>query len=524
VRVLVAEALAEEGLSLLREEHTVDVKTDLSRDQFLAALPDYQALVVRSQVKVDEEAFKAGSGLVVVGRAGVGVDNIDLDAATRAGVAVVNAPTANTIAAAEHTVGLIYALVRHIPAADASVRAGEWKRAQFMGQELRGKTLGVIGLGKIGLAVAERARAMEMDLLGFDPFVSAEAAAARSIRLVTVDELIERSDVVTLHVPLTHTTRGLISAKQLARMKPTAYLVNVARGGLIDETALAEALREGQLGGAAIDVFENEPPTGSPLLDAPNTVLTPHLGASTEEAQTKVAEEVVSQMLDVLAGRSARYVVNAPLVPAETAAALAPFLPLARTLGQFYAQFAPSSAGPLTLEIAGEIADHDSAPLTAAALAGLLADATDERVTTVNAPLLARERGLNLVASRTHESTRYPSVITLRGPAGAAASVAGTVAGEEQRLVQLDDFWVDMAPAPWMLVTRHRDLPGTMGRIGLMLGEADVNISAMHLGRDEPRGDAVMVLALDDPVPDEVAQQIRDQEAVIDLWLIRLTQ
>jgi D-3-phosphoglycerate dehydrogenase len=406
-----------------------------------------------------------------------------------------------------------------------------------MGQELRGKTLGIIGLGKIGLAVAERARAMEMELLGSDPFVSAEAAAQRNITLVSVDDLIERADVITLHVPLTHSTRGLISAAQLARMKPTAYLVNVARGGLIDETALAAALEAGQIAGAAIDVFEAEPPAGSPLLSAPNTVLTPHLGASTEEAQAKVAEEVVSQMLDVLAGRSARYVVNAPLVPAETAAALAPFLPLARTLGQFYAQFARSSAGPLTLEVAGDIADHDTAPLTAAALAGLLTDATDERVTAVNAPLLARERGLNLVASRTHESSRYPSLITLRGPAlasggaagsgaagAAATSVAGTVAGEDQRLVRLDDFWIDMAPAPWMLVTRHRDLPGTMGRIGLMLGEADVNISAMHLGRDEPRGDAVMVLALDDPVPDEVARQIMEQEAVLDLWLIRLTQ
>jgi D-3-phosphoglycerate dehydrogenase len=307
-------------------------------------------------------------------------------------------------------------------------------------------------------------------------------------------------------------------------MKPTAHLVNVARGGLIDEEALAAALREGRLGGAAIDVFEKEPPTGSVLLDAPNTVLTPHLGASTEEAQAKVAEEVVSQMLDVLAGRSARYVVNAPLVPAETAAALAPFLPLARTLGQFYAQFARSAAGPLTLEVAGDIAERETAPLIAAALAGLLSDSTDERVTTVNAPLLARERGLSLVASKTHDSPRYPSLLTLRGPGvGAdATAVAGTVAGADQRLVKLNDYWIDTTPAPWMLITHHKDLPGTMGRIGTMLGEADVNISAMHLGRDAPRGDAVMVLALDDAVPEDLAQRIREQEAVLELWLIRL--
>ena len=275
-----------------------------------------------------------------------------------------------------------------------------------------------------------------------------------------------------------------------------------------------------------MDVFESEPPKDSPLLAAPNTVLTPHLGASTEEAQTKVSVEVVGQMLDVLAGRTARYVVNAPLVPAETAAALAPYLPLARTLGQFYAQIAPS-LGPLTLEVAGEIAEHDSAPLTAAVLAGLLETATAERVTAVNAPLLAKERGLSLSVTRTPESSRYPSLLTLSGAAtGAtpAAVVAGTVAGDEPRLARIGDYWVDMTPAPWMLVTRHQDQPGTMGRIGLMLGQADVNISAMHLGRNAPRADALMILALDEPVPDAVAERIREQDAVLDLWLIRLTQ
>ena len=473
-------------------------------------------------MKVDQDAFAAGTNLVVVGRAGVGVDNIDLDAATRAGVAVVNAPTANTIAAAEHTVGLIYALARRIPGADASLRKGEWKRAAFMGQELRGKTIGIVGLGKIGIAVAERARAMEMDILAMDPFVTAEAAAARGIELVNLDELIARSDVVTLHVPMTAKTRGMIGADELARMKPTAVLVNVARGGLIDESALAEALSAGRIGGAAIDVFENEPPTDSPLLTAPNTVLTPHLGASTEEAQAKVAREVVGQMLDVMAGRSARYVVNAPLMPAETALALAPFLPLARTIGQIYAQFA-ASLDSLRLEIAGEIAEHDSAPLTAAVLAGLLEVASDQRVTAVNAPLLARERGLTIATHKTAESTRFPSMLTLSG-ADAMSAVSGTVTGNEQRLVRLGEFWVDMTPGPSMLVTRHRDMPGTMGRIGLMLGEADVNISAMHLGRNAPRGDALMVLALDDTVPEEVAQRIRSHEAVRDLWLIRLNQ
>ncbi|HYI21175.1 MAG TPA: phosphoglycerate dehydrogenase [Candidatus Limnocylindrales bacterium] len=517
MRVLVVEPLGEEGLELLRAEHEVDVRIGMSREEFLAALPDYEALVVRSQVKVDEEAFKAAKRLIVVGRAGVGVDNIDLDAATRAGVAAVNAPTANTVAAAEHTLALIYSLARRIPMADASMRSGEWRRADFMGLELRGRTLGIVGLGKIGMTIAERARAMEMELLGSDPFVSEEAAAARGIELLSVDALLERADVVTLHVPLTRTTRGMIGAAELARMKPTALLVNVARGGVVDEAALAEALAAGRLGGAAVDVYENEPPRDSPLLTAPNTVLTPHLGASTEEAQTKVAVEVVMQILDVLAGRPARYVVNAPLVPPETAQALAPFVPLARMLGQFYAQFATSLDG-LRLEVAGEIAAHDSSPLAAAALSGLLANMTSERVTPVNAPQLARERGIQLSETRTAESPRAASMVTLSGK----TLVAGTVNAGEPRLARLGDYWVDMPAAPWMLVTRHQDRPGTMGRIGQMLGEADVNISAMQLGRNEPRGDALMILALDEAVPNGVAERIRADEAVLDLWLIRL--
>lgn len=517
MKVLVAEALAEDGLALLRAAHDVDVRLELSREQLLATLPGYEALLVRSQVKVDAEALAAGSRLLVVGRAGVGTDNIDLDAATRAGITVVNAPTANTIAAAEHTLALLYALARRVPAADASVRRGEWKRAAFMGQELRGRTLGIVGLGRIGLSVADRARAMEMELIGHDPYVTEEAAAQHGVRLVRLPELLEKADAITLHVPLSHATRGLIGADALARMKPGAVLVNVARGGVVDEAALAQALGEGRLAGAAIDVFEHEPPTDSPLLGAPNTVLTPHLGASTEEAQARVAVETVQQVLDVLAGRPARYAVNAPLVPAETAAELAPYLPLARALGMLYAQFAPSLEA-LTLELAGEVAGLDSGPIVAAALSGLLELATEGRVNQVNAPLLAAERGLHLAQRRTSESARYQSVVTI----GGATAVAGTVSGGEPRIVRLADYWVDMPPAPWMLITRHQDRPGTMGRIGLMLGEADVNISAMHLGRSAPRADALMVLALDDPVPEDVADRIRAHDAVLDLWLIRL--
>jgi D-3-phosphoglycerate dehydrogenase len=313
VRVLVAEPLGQAGLDRLAQEHEVDVRLTLTRDDLLAALPDYDALIVRSQVQVDAAALTAGSRLRVVGRAGVGVDNIDVAAATGAGIAVVNAPTANTLAAAEHTMALILALARRVAAADASVRRGEWRRADFMGTELGGKTLGIVGLGRVGLAVADRAQAFTMNLLGSDPVVSAEAAATYGVRLVEVDELLAESDVVTLHVPLVAATRGLLDAARLARMKRGALLVNVARGGVVDEAALAQALVSGQLGGAAIDVFEHEPIVAdSPLLSAPNTVLTPHLGASTAEAQARASLEVVEGVLDVLAGRMATYQVNRP--------------------------------------------------------------------------------------------------------------------------------------------------------------------------------------------------------------------
>jgi D-3-phosphoglycerate dehydrogenase len=306
VKILVAEPLAAEGLALLRAEHEVDTAAGLTRGDLLARLPGYDALIVRSGVKVDAEAFAAGMRLIVVGRAGTGLDNIDLDAATRAGVVVVNAPDANTIAAAEHTLALMYALARRIPAADASLRAGQWRRADFLGVELSGKTLGIVGLGRIGLAVADRARAMQMTLLGADPFVTAEAAASHGIRLVQLTELFPTADVVAVHTPLTAATRGLIGRAELALMKPTALLVNAARGGIVDEAALADALIAGRLAGAAVDVFADEPlPTDSPLRRAPNTVLTPHLGASTAEAQVRAGTDTAKRVLDVLAARRA---------------------------------------------------------------------------------------------------------------------------------------------------------------------------------------------------------------------------
>jgi D-3-phosphoglycerate dehydrogenase len=523
VKVLVAEPVAREGVELLRAQHQVDERHGLSHDELCAILPEYDALIVRSQVQVDAGVIAAGTRLAVIGRAGVGVDNVDLEAATRAGIVVVNAPTGNTIAAAEHTLALLYGVARRIAPADASLRRGEWKRAQFTGLELRGRTLGIIGLGKIGQAIAVRARAMEMTVLGVDPYVTAEAAANHGVELVELDELLTRADIVTVHVPLTRSTRGLIGREAIAKMKPGSIVLNVARGGIVDEAAVAEALRSGQLGGAGIDVFDHEPPTDSPLLDAPNCLLTPHLGASTAEAQVLVSKEVAAQIIDVLDGRSARYAVNAPLLTPETARAIAPYLPLAELLGRFFAQFSRGGVRKLTLELAGELAEFDGTPLTAAILRGLLETSITERVNLVNASALAKARGITVVEHKTPDAGAFAALITLSGETkGRTTVVAGTIEAGEPRITRLDDYRLDMAPADNMLITRHVDRPGTVGRVGVMLGEADINISAMHLARTRPREDAFMILALDDEVPDSVSEAIRTQEAVRDLWTIRL--
>jgi D-3-phosphoglycerate dehydrogenase len=368
-----------------------------------------------------------------------------------------------------------------------------------------------------------RARAMEMVVIAADPFVTPEQAANLGVELVPFDDLVSRADVITVHVPRSRTTKGMIDAHAIERMKPGVMLLNVARGGILDEQAVSDALAADRIAGAAIDVYEHEPPSDSPLLSAPNTLLTPHLGASTAEAQVAVAEEVAEQILEVLDGRPARYAVNAPLLTAETAIAIAPYLPLAEILGRFVAQLARTPMRTLTLEIAGEPAGYDASSLVAAMLRGLLATTTTERVNLVNATMMAKARGMTVVERKTPSAGAFASLLTLTAEVdGGSISVGGTVANGEPRIVSLDEHTMDLAPAESMLVTRHRDRPGTMGRIGMILGEADVNISAMTLARSAPREDAFMVLALDDDVSPAVADAIRGDPAVIDVWTIRL--
>jgi D-3-phosphoglycerate dehydrogenase len=522
MKILVAEPLAKQGVEILRAHHEVDEKIGLSPEELAAIIGDYDALLVRSQVKVTADIIAHATRMVVIGRAGVGVDNVDLEAATKAGIVVVNAPTGNTVSAAEQTIALMLAVARKTAAADASMRRGEWKRSSFTGVELRGRTLGIIGLGKIGQAVADRARGLEMTVIGSDPFVTAEQAALHGIELVELDAIIEKSDVITVHVPLNKATRGIINADNIGKLKPGVMLINVARGGVYDEAAVAQALADGKIAGAGFDVYDPEPPVDSPILTAPNCTITPHLGALTAEAQLRVAEEACEQVVDVLAGRSARYAVNAPLLTPETARAIAPYLPLTEILGRIAAQYLRTGVKTLTIDVAGDVANHDASQLTAAALRGILENATTERVNLINAGFLAKNRGLTVNERKTSDAGTFASLVTLtvEGDNGKAI-VAGTIANGEPRLVRIDEEWLDMAPAPLMVVTRHQDKPGTMGRIGLILGEADVNISSMTLARTAPRADALMLLAVDDDVTDAVATAIRNHPAVLDLWVIR---
>jgi D-3-phosphoglycerate dehydrogenase / 2-oxoglutarate reductase len=524
MKILVAEPLAKQGLEILKAPgHQVDEKIGLTPEQLAEAIGEYDALLVRSQVKVTADIIARATRMVVIGRAGVGVDNVDLEAATKAGIVVVNAPTGNTISAAEQTIALMLAVARKTAAADASMRRGEWKRNLYTGVELRGRTVGVIGLGKIGMAVADRCRGLEMNVIGFDPYVTAEQAAMHGIAFADIDTIIEKADVLTVHVPGGKATKGMIGADQIAKMKPGVMLINVARGGIYDEAAVAQALADGKVAGAGFDVFDPEPiAADNPMLTAPNTTLTPHLGALTQEAQLRVAEEACEQVVDVLAGRSARYAVNAPLLTPETSRAIAPYLPLTVTLGRFAAQYLRGGVNKLTVDVAGEIADHNTSQLAAAALRGVLEDATTERVNLINAAFLAKNRGIAVEERKTADAGTYASLVTLTVENDSGTAVlAGTIANGEPRLVRIDDSWIDMAPTALMVMTRHQDKPGTMGRIGLLLGEANVNISSMTLARQESRHDALMLLAVDDEVPAEIAAALKNQPNVLDVWVMR---
>ncbi|HZB97013.1 MAG TPA: phosphoglycerate dehydrogenase [Candidatus Sulfotelmatobacter sp.] len=511
-RILVADPIASSGVELLSGAGEVDVATGLSPDELIARIPTYDALVVRSETKVTAPVLEAATRLRVVGRAGVGVDNIDLEAATRHGVLVLNAPEGNTIAAAEHTVALILAMVRRIPAADRSLREGRWERSRFVGMELREKTLGVLGLGKIGFEVARIAsQGLRMCVLAHDPLASQERAEQAGAELREFQPVLEEADVVTLHLPLNEHTRGLVGAAQLSRMKRGSWLVNASRGGIVDERALAEAIASGHLAGAGLDVFEKEPPpSDGPLFSLPQVVLTPHLGASTREAQVNVAADVADQIVDYLAGGSPRYAVNAPALLPEELAQLGPYVGLARRLGSLAAQLSGAKVSRVVCTYSGELADHDPGALTAEVLCGLFAHFTDTRVNAINAKSVARSLGVEVDERRTSRAQDHADDLLVEVAGSERLAVAGRQFGGEARLTRINDLRIDVKPAGMYLVCRQQDRPGILATVAGSLAEHDVNIGSVALGRDRPRGRAVMLIEIDEPVSGEVLASIKE--------------
>jgi len=529
-RILVVEPVARPALELLAAAHETEVRIGAARADVLQLLGEgggWDALVVRSQTRVDPELLAAGAPrLSVIGVASVGIDRIDLEAATRAGVMVVNAPTGNTIAAAEHTLALMLTLLRRIPAADASVKSGEWERARYTGEELRGRTLGIIGLGKIGKAVARRAAGFEMRVLASDPYLTEDQVSEHGAKLVGLPELLHRSDVITVHTPLTPQTHGLIGSAQLDATKRGAYVLNVARGGIVDERALADALASGHLAGAAVDVYSVEPMSpDNPLRTAPNVVFTPHLGASTAEAQDRVGLEMAEQVTMALQGVTPPYAINAPTIPTDVAPKLRPYVELGRRLAILARQLAPDAFGAISLTYAGEIAAGECAPIRTAALAGILEAVTDQRVNAVNADLVARERGLTVREERTDSSEPWASLVSLAiGPSDGepAVELAGSTAHGRPHLASIDGFAIDAELSGLIVVTRHHDRPGIVGAVGTILAEAGINISSLELSRLSERGDAMMFISVDDPVDEAVLSRLRAADGIVEARVIEL--
>jgi D-3-phosphoglycerate dehydrogenase len=502
-KVVVAEAIADAGIEALAARCEVDVAVGVDRAELLERMHDATALIVRSATQVDAEMIAAAPHLEVIGRAGIGVDNIDLPAATGAGVLVVNAPHANTISAAEHTIALMLALARRVPEADATLRAGSWERKRLKGVELHGKTLGVAGLGKIGTLVAQRASAFGMRILAYDPYVSEERARRLGVELGSLDDVFAEADFLTIHLPRTRETEGLIGADAFAKMKPTARVINVARGGIVDEAALAAAIRQGAIAGAAVDVFAKEPATESPLFGLAEVVVTPHLGASTQEAQDKAGISVAESVAAALSGELVLSAVNIDLGP-QVSEDIKPFLPLAEALGKIYVAFSKGLPGELTVCAMGRLAEFPVRPLALGVLKGALLAVSDENVSYVNAPLLAESHGLAVREEAVAESADYQAVIRLRGEVGGVArSITGTFMERKGPVVvEIDGYEIELPITRHMLLIRNEDVPGVIGRVGTYLGDARINIADMAVGR-HPDGGAMMGLSIDGPISDQ---------------------
>ena len=525
-RVLVADDLSAEGVEVLRRAGLqVDVRVGMKPDELEAAIGDYDAIAVRSATKVTARLLEKASRLRVVGRAGVGIDNVDLDAATRRGVVVMNSPGGSSVTVAELAIAMMLALSRHIVQATTSIKAGKWEKKRFQGHELAGKTLGVVGIGNIGSVVVDRARSMKMSVVAYDPFISAEAASQLGVELVTLDEVWARSDVISLHVPLTEQTRNVVNAAALARMKKGVLLVNCARGGLVDENALAGALASGHVGGAALDVFEKEPVSPeNPLLALDGFICTPHLGASTEEAQAAVAVGIAEQLAAYLTRGEVRNAVNVPSMSKEARERFGPYLKLCEKLGSLASQIAPTGVREVRVTFAGEVAEAPQRLLTAAVLKGLLSTVEAAPVNEVSAPGIARDRGITVLEERAAGHQDYASLVTVAvGAAGGEAAVAGTVFGHrDARIVRVNQFHLEAVPDGHIILCVNDDSPGVVGNIGTALGSAGVNIARISLSRDETGAAAVSLINVDSEPSAAVLDTLRALPHIRDVRRIRL--
>lgn len=525
MKILVLDGVSEKGVKILREPgfDAVVNNDKMTEDELCAIIGDYEAVIVRSASKITAKVIEAGKKLKVIGRAGVGVDNIDVAAATEKGIVVVNAPDGNTIAATEQTIGLMLALARNIPQAHANLKEGRWMRKEFTGVELRNKTLGIIGLGRIGTAVAKRAQALEMKTIGYDPFVSAETAAAAGITLKTLDEIWAEADFISLHIPKTKESLNMINKDTFAKMKDGVRIVNVARGGIVNEKDLYEAVKSGKVAGAALDVFEAEPTTESPLFELDKVVVNPHLGASTKEAQVSVALDVAEEMVRILQGEMPRTAVNMPAVKPDVLAAIKPYLKLAEKLGKFQAQLATGPIDSVKVVYSGELAKTEVAPLTTALMKGLLDPILEEAVNYINAPLLAKARGIKIEESKVAEESDYTELITVVVKSKCEKTVSGTLFGEDDpRIVAIDGYRIDIHPEGHILVVPHQDKPRIIGPVANLIGAHDINIAGMQVGRKEVGGTAIMMLAVDAPVPEATLAEIAKVDGVHDVKMVSL--
>ncbi len=525
-KVLVTDSLSPQGLAVFESvpNITVEYRPGLPPDEIRRVIGDYDALIVRSGTRVTGDIIAAGARLRVVGRAGIGVDNIDVEAATKRGIVVMNTPGGNNVTTAEHTITLLLSLARNIPQAVSSLKAGKWERGKFTGVEVFNKTLGIVGIGNIGSVVADRAQGLKMKVIAYDPYIAPEAAARLGIELVSLEDLYARADFVSVHVPLTPETRGLVGAAEIARMKRGVRIVNCARGGIIDEAALADAIRSGHVAGAAVDVYTQEPPgKDNALVALDGVVCTPHLGAATDEAQINVAIGIAEQVADFLTRGEVRAAVNFPSMSAERLSVLRPILVLAEKVGSLHAQLVPAAPIEVDIESSGDVAEHDMKALTASVLKGLLSPVMESVVNYVNAPVLAKERGIRVVESVSSEPSDFLNSITVRVKhAQGTTTVAGAVFGRKTlRVVRINKFYMEAVPDGYILILNNRDVPGVVGAVGTLLGQHGINIAGIELGRDEA-GMAISFFHVDEPVPSEVLAELRRQPAITSASLVRL--